>query len=101
MGGGLIRRIPPARLYLGATVLIGLLVAVVTVAQMASLSEIVGPDPPERTGEGSGEDENGARAEAPARGKVYTGAIRARSAGPSGGGSRPWHGQPEHIGPSV
>ena len=41
MGGGLLRRIPPARLYLGATVLIGLLVAVVTVAQMASLSKIV------------------------------------------------------------
>jgi ATP-binding cassette subfamily C protein CydD len=41
MGGGLLRRIPPARLYLGATVLIGLLVAVVTVAQMAFLSEIV------------------------------------------------------------
>jgi hypothetical protein len=41
MGGGLLRRIPPARLYLGATVLIGLLVAVVTVAQMALLSEIV------------------------------------------------------------
>jgi ATP-binding cassette subfamily C protein CydD len=41
MGGSLLRRIPPARLYLGATVLIGLLVAVVTVAQMASLSKIV------------------------------------------------------------
>src|SRR5215211_2458538 len=41
MGGGLLRRIPPARLYLGATVLIGLLVAVVTVAQVASLSKIV------------------------------------------------------------
>src|SRR5215217_3999278 len=41
MGGGLLRRIPPARLYLGATVLIGLLVAVVTVAQMAFLSKIV------------------------------------------------------------
>src|SRR5829696_24172 len=41
MGGDLLRRIPPARLYLGATVLIGLLVAVVTVAQMAFLSEIV------------------------------------------------------------
>jgi ATP-binding cassette, subfamily C, bacterial CydD len=41
MGGGLLRRIPPARLYLGATVLIGLLAAVVTVAQMAFLSEIV------------------------------------------------------------
>src|SRR5215212_3497795 len=38
MGGGLLRRIPPARLYLGATVLIGLLAAV---AQMAFLSEIV------------------------------------------------------------
>jgi ATP-binding cassette, subfamily C, bacterial CydD len=41
MGGDLLRRIPPARLYLGSTVLIGLLVAVVTVAQMAFLSEIV------------------------------------------------------------
>jgi ATP-binding cassette, subfamily C, bacterial CydD len=41
MGGDLLRRIPPARLYLAATVLIGLLVAVVTVAQMAFLSEIV------------------------------------------------------------
>jgi ATP-binding cassette, subfamily C, bacterial CydD len=41
MGGGLLRRIPPARPYLGATVLIGVLVAVVTVAQMAFLSEIV------------------------------------------------------------
>jgi ATP-binding cassette, subfamily C, bacterial CydD len=41
MGGGLLWRIPPARLYLGATVLIGLLAAVVTVAQMAFLSEIV------------------------------------------------------------
>src|ERR687897_43600 len=41
MGGGLLRRIPPARLYLGATVLIGLLAAVVTIAQMAFLSEIV------------------------------------------------------------
>jgi ATP-binding cassette, subfamily C, bacterial CydD len=41
MGGGLLRRIPPVRLYLGATVLIGLLVAVVTVAQMAFLSKIV------------------------------------------------------------
>ena len=41
MGRGLLRRIPPARLYLGATVLLGLLVAVVTVAQMASLSKIV------------------------------------------------------------
>jgi ABC-type transport system involved in cytochrome bd biosynthesis fused ATPase/permease subunit len=41
MGGDLLRRIPPARLYLGATVLIGLLVAVVMVAQMAFLSEIV------------------------------------------------------------
>ena len=41
MGGDLLRRIPPVRLYLGATVLIGLLVAVVTVAQMAFLSKIV------------------------------------------------------------
>jgi hypothetical protein len=41
MGRGLLRRIPPARLYLGATVLLGLLVAVVTVAQLASLSKIV------------------------------------------------------------
>ncbi|HEY6711728.1 MAG TPA: thiol reductant ABC exporter subunit CydD [Rubrobacter sp.] len=41
MGGDLLRRIPPARLYLGSTVLMGLLVAVVTVAQMAFLSEIV------------------------------------------------------------
>ena len=41
MGGGLLRRIPPVRLYLGATVLIGLLVVVVTVAQMAFLSKIV------------------------------------------------------------
>src|SRR5215212_7117052 len=37
MGGGLLRRIPPARLYLGATVLIGLLVAVVMVAGTAVL----------------------------------------------------------------
>jgi ABC-type multidrug transport system fused ATPase/permease subunit len=41
MGGGLLRRIPPARPYLMATVVVGLLVAAVTVAQMAFLSEIV------------------------------------------------------------
>jgi ATP-binding cassette, subfamily C, bacterial CydD len=41
MGGGLLRRIPPARSYLVATVVVGLLVAAVTVAQMAFLSEIV------------------------------------------------------------
>ena len=41
MGGGLLRRIPPARPYLVATVVVGLLVAIVTVAQMAFLSEIV------------------------------------------------------------
>lgn len=41
MGGDLLRRIPPARPYLAATVVVGLLVAIVTVAQMAFLSEIV------------------------------------------------------------
>ena len=41
MGGNLLRRIPPARPYLVATVVVGLLVTVVTVAQMAFLSEIV------------------------------------------------------------
>jgi ATP-binding cassette, subfamily C, bacterial CydD len=41
MGGDLLRRIPPARPYLVATVVVGLLVAVVTVAQMVFLSEIV------------------------------------------------------------
>jgi ATP-binding cassette, subfamily C, bacterial CydD len=41
MSGGLLRRIPPARPYLVATVMVGLLVAAVTVAQMAFLSEIV------------------------------------------------------------
>ena len=37
----LLHRIPPARPYLVATVVVGLLVAVVTVAQMVFLSEIV------------------------------------------------------------
>jgi ATP-binding cassette, subfamily C, bacterial CydD len=41
MGGDLLRRIPPARPYLVATVVVGLLVAFVTVAQMVFLSEIV------------------------------------------------------------
>jgi ATP-binding cassette, subfamily C, bacterial CydD len=41
MGGDLLHRIPPARPYLVATVVVGLLVAVVTVAQMVFLSEIV------------------------------------------------------------
>jgi ATP-binding cassette, subfamily C, bacterial CydD len=40
MGGGLLRRIRPALSYLVATVVVGLLVAVVTVAQMAFLSEV-------------------------------------------------------------
>src|SRR5215212_9525761 len=41
MDRGLLRQIPPARAYLVASVVVGLLVIVVTVAQMAFLSEIV------------------------------------------------------------
>jgi ATP-binding cassette, subfamily C, bacterial CydD len=41
MGESLLRRIPPARSYLVATVVVGLLAAVVTVAQMTFLSKIV------------------------------------------------------------
>jgi ATP-binding cassette, subfamily C, bacterial CydD len=41
MSRGLLRRVPPARPYLVATVMVGLLMAVVTVVQMAFLSEIV------------------------------------------------------------
>ena len=41
MNRELFGRIPPARFYLGATVAIGLLAAVATIAQMALLSEIV------------------------------------------------------------
>jgi ATP-binding cassette, subfamily C, bacterial CydD len=41
MNKELFERVTPARVYLGATVAVGLLVAVATVAQMVFLSKIV------------------------------------------------------------